>query len=256
MDSIKNTLFVGKFVYHFDSLPSTNLFAQDLLSKSKPLEGTMISTAFQTAGRGQIGSKWESAAGQNVTLSLILYPLFLHPQKQFLLNQAIALAIRDTLQAYLSDQVFIKWPNDIYVNDLKICGVLIQNTLQTTTIQNSVIGIGININQQLFGESATKATSLALQTNKEYDLVPIVEALCQNIEFRYLELKSSAAENIANIYLEHLYRRHEWHLFRRTETGEQFSAKITNVSTNGLLEIEHINGVIEFFEIKQVAFLN
>ena len=125
----KNTLFIGKVFQHFASLESTNQYAVDLISKSKPIEGTVISTFNQTKGRGQIGSTWESAIGKNITLSVILYPSFLPIQKQFYLNQIVALAVKDLLQAYTSKVVQVKWPNDVYIHEHKTAGILIQNSV-------------------------------------------------------------------------------------------------------------------------------
>ncbi len=255
MESISNTLFVGKFVYHFDSLPSTNVFAQELVSKSKPPEGTAISASFQTAGRGQIGSQWESSAHENIIVSIILYPTFLQVVQQFQLNKAIALAVRDTLQHYLSEPVMIKWPNDIYINDKKICGILIQNTLQTTIIQSSVVGIGINVNQAFFSEQAAKATSLLVETNIKHDLVPIQEILCQNIEIYYLQLKSNKFAAINDTYETHLYRYKTWHHYKHIEGKYIFKGKIVGISQEGLLEMLLGDNEIVHFDLKQIQFV-
>jgi BirA family transcriptional regulator, biotin operon repressor / biotin---[acetyl-CoA-carboxylase] ligase len=255
LESIISTLFIGKIVYHFESLPSTNVFAQELVSKSKPPEGTAISASFQTAGRGQIGSQWESSAHENIIVSIILYPSFLEATQQFELNRAVALAVRDTLQAYLSAPVMIKWPNDIYVNDKKICGILIQNTLQGNFIQNSIVGIGINVNQQHFSDQAAKATSLLLETNNSIDLVPLQESLCQNIEFYYLQLKSNKFAALHEKYLSHLYKYNIWSNYKHTEGHYVFKGKIIGVSKAGLLEILQQDNEIVYFDLKQVQFL-
>ncbi|MBK9336717.1 MAG: biotin--[acetyl-CoA-carboxylase] ligase [Lewinellaceae bacterium] len=128
-----NTLFIGKVYHRFDALPSTNDYARELLAKSKPPEGTVLRAASQSAGRGQYGSRWLSAAGQNLTLSIILYPKWLQVAEQFRLSEAVALAVRDTVVAALPHAsgagVLIKWPNDVYLSDRKIAGILIQNAL-------------------------------------------------------------------------------------------------------------------------------
>jgi BirA family biotin operon repressor/biotin-[acetyl-CoA-carboxylase] ligase len=255
LESIHNTLFVGKFVYHFESLPSTNAFAQELVSKSKPSEGTVISASFQTDGRGQLGSRWESSAADNIILSIVFYPTFLMPSEQFELNRAISLAVRDTLQHYLAAPVKIKWPNDIYVNEKKICGILIQNTLQTTGIMSSIVGIGININQDVFSDDTVKATSLILQTNEQQDLVPIQENLCQNIEARYLQLKTRKFAPLHKAYLSHIYQLEKWHTYKRRYDSQIFKGKIIDISDDGFLEILLKNNEIESFNLKEVQFL-
>ena len=150
---------MGQVFEEFEMLPSTNQYAQELLSKSKPVEGTVISAQNQHAGRGQIGSSWEAAPGQNLTLSIILYPQFLAIQHQFQLNQSISLGVRDFIAKYVQKPVKIKWPNDIYVNEKKIGGILIQNTLSGSSIQSTIAGIGINVNQKHFESMLEMKTS-------------------------------------------------------------------------------------------------
>ena len=159
----KNTLFVGKVLVELPRLTSTNLYAQELLSKSKPSEGTVISTSDQYAGRGQIGSGWESEAHKNITLTFIFYPAFLPIRQQFQLTQAISLGVKDCIEHFVPKNVKIKWPNDIYINDKKTCGILIQNTLSGAQISSSIIGIGININQTHFQTNPPNPTSFKLE---------------------------------------------------------------------------------------------
>ena len=139
----KNTLFIGKVVIQLPKVDSTNLYAQSLVAKSKPSEGTVISTYNQRAGRGQIGRKWESEPGKNIAFSVILYPGFLAIRQQFLLNQMVSLAVLDLVAKYTEKAVKVKWPNDIYIEDGKVCGILIQNTLAGRRIQSSSGGYWI-----------------------------------------------------------------------------------------------------------------
>ena len=214
MDTIENTLFLGKVHLQFPTLDSTNRYALNLISKSNPSEGTLISTDNQSAGRGQIGSKWESEAGKNLTLSIILYPQFLIPSQQFLLNQAISLGLYDFLSSYLPKGLKIKWPNDLYVEDRKIAGILLQNTLSSQKIQSSVAGLGTNINQTVFSKELPNASSLALENNREYALSKLFTPLCLALERRYLQLKSGRAHLLQQDYLQNLFRFMEEGLFR------------------------------------------
>lgn len=238
----------------FEELDSTNSYALDLLSKSKPSEGTVISTFRQTAGRGQIGSTWESEPDKNISLSIVLYPTFLLPRDQFALNLAISLAARDLIAKYTEKVVKIKWSNDIYVGNRKICGILIQNILTTNAIQASVLGIGINVNQTFFSEKVPNATSFKLETQTEFLLPQLIEALCQSLEQRYLSLKNSpTAEHLRSEYLSHLYRFGELANYQRAD-GTIFSGTITGIDQTGKLLIAH-NEIIEAFEIKAITFL-
>ena len=254
MNTIENTLFVGKELYEYSRLESTNQFAIEYLSKNNPSEGTVISTYNQVNGRGQIGSKWESEAYKNISLSIILYPTFLSAQHQFRLNQVIALGVFDCITKYINKKVKVKWPNDIYVEDDKIAGILIQNTLSALKIQSSIIGIGININQKTFISDAPNPTSFSLETGKDFKLNEIRTVLCECIEKRYLQLRAGQEPIIHQEYLNNLYRFMESALFQRNDKNI-FNGKITGINKTGKLLIQHNQGE-EAFEVKEVKFIN
>ncbi|MEY4903803.1 MAG: hypothetical protein RLZZ292_1618 [Bacteroidota bacterium] len=255
MDTINNTLFIGKFHERHEQLASTNLYALDLLAKSKPSEGIVISVSRQYDGRGQIGSSWESEAQKNVTMSVILYPTWLELRQQFTFNQSIALAVRDFVQACLPDKkVWVKWSNDIYVGNKKIAGILIQNTLSNQHFQASVVGIGLNVNQTTFISDAPNPTSLALESGSEYPIIDCIATLCSSLEFYYLQLKSGNWQAIHEKYLDFLYQKDEKCLYERSADKSIFRGKIIGISALGKLEID--NGeAIEAFDIKEVRFL-
>ena len=255
MHHINNTLFIGKVRQHFKQLPSTNLYALEQLTKSKPLEGTIITTEAQTEGRGQIGSQWESEAQKNITLSVILYPKFLLAKDQFWLNIAVSLSILDFFQTYILDphSVKIKWPNDIYVGQKKITGVLIQNQINSSSIQSSVIGFGININQTHFLSNAPNPTSLKLETQKDYELEQLIAVLCQKIESRYLQLRNNKREKLKADYFHHLFQYQEKCTYQ-DKSGKQFIGRIIGITPFGKLEIAQEEGV-KNYEIKEIKFV-
>lgn len=248
-----NTLFVGQVFHDLPQVASTNEHALFLLSKNKPPEGTVISTFCQTDGRGQIGSKWESQPGKNITLSVIFYPEFLLAKNQFRLNQAISLATHDFVKTYLPEEVRIKWPNDIYVRQLKIAGILIQNSLSNNYIRSSVVGIGINVNQTMFLTSPPNPTSFALETGWEFDLEELVLSLCQFIESRYLQLKSGKIVPLHRDYLQGLYLFEVPSLFQRA-SGEVFQGTITGIDESGKILLS-VGGEEEAFDLKEMKFL-
>ena len=254
MSTKNNTLFVGKVLLQMEELDSTNSYALELLSKNKPSEGTVISARNQTQGRGQIGSSWESEAGKNLTFSLILYPTFLTIKQQFLLNQVISLSLYDFISKKISNEVKIKWPNDIYVRNKKVAGTLIQNILSANKFQTSIIGIGVNINQTNFLSDAPNPTSLKIEAGKEFDLRDTIEALCGDIEKRYLQLRSDKSTIIQKDYLANLYRYQEAAIYQRLDNGEVFSGKIVGIEESGKLMIDHAKGQSSF-SIKEVKFL-
>ncbi len=251
----KQTLFVGKTIHHFESLASTNDYATDFLSKSKPSEGTVISTYKQTQGKGQHDSIWESSANQNITLSILLQPTFLLPKHQFWLSQAIALGVRDFVASFITQkQVFIKWSNDIYVEDEKVAGILIQNIISRASISNSIIGIGININQMNFDiNNHRQATSLAKINQQTYDLDKLRQHLFWYIEVRYMQLKNNKIHNIQSDYMDVLYKYQIPHQYE-LPTGERFTGFIQGITPFGNLVINK-NGELLTFGIKEVKFL-
>ncbi len=252
---IKNTLFVGKVLLVFPKLDSTNEYALQLLANSRPVEGTVILTPNQTRGRGQIGATWESEPNQNITLSVIFYPNFLPPALQFNLNMAMVMGIREFIAAYLENrQVAIKWPNDILVENRKICGILIQNNIGGATLQSSIVGIGINVNQTVFAAYTPPATSFALETGQQFDLNLLVEHLCQFMEQRYLALKNSKDHAaLRQEYLTHLYRFGEEALFRRAD-GSVFRGAIAGVTAEGRLLVNSETGETAF-ALKEISFV-
>ena len=249
------TLFVGQNSIHVESVDSTNSYASELLRQIELSEGSIIYTFEQLNGRGQRGNSWESEPFKNVALSLVLYPKFLSVEQQFLLTKIASLAVADLMAEMLEDsvnpeEISIKWPNDIYVNERKIAGILIENSLRESTLQSSIVGIGININQLNF---ATKhATSLALLANKEFKLMKVFERLCEFFEARYLQLKANKLESIDNAYLGRLHRLNQWSNYTSMET--MFEGNIKGVSKVGKLQVELRTGEIKEFDLKEIVF--
>ena len=254
-----NTIFVGKVYLRFDELPSTNDHARELLAKSKPPDGTVIRAASQSAGRGQYGSHWISEPGANLTLSVIFYPRFLPVAAQFRLSEAVALAVRDTVEGQPSTvdgplpTVRIKWPHDIYIGARKTAGILIQNSLNDNHLQSSVVGIGLNVNQLQFPESAPNATSLALAAGAPFDLEAVAETLLIQIERRYLQLKSGAIATLRDEYQAHLLGRGEERQFI-DKHGQQLAGTIQGVSEDGRLILDTAGGEA-LFDVKAIQLL-
>ncbi len=244
---------MGKVLLDFPELDSTNLYAAELLAKSKPIEGTVISTRNQTRGRGQIGSTWESEPDKNLALSILFYPAFLPLREHYALNLSISLALRDFVANHIEKNVKVKWPNDIYVHHRKICGILIQNTINSTRLQSSIVGIGVNVNQTVFSANAPNATSFTLETGQTFALSDLLEDLCLFIEQRYISLKNSINYNaLRQEYLRHLYRFGEEALFRRAD-GSVFQGRIVGVALSGKLIVANVSGEEEF-SIKEISF--
>ena len=246
-------MFVGQVFYDLPEVASTNAYALSLLSQGRPAEGTVVSTFCQTAGRGQHGNHWESEPGKNIALSVLLYPDFLELRRQFFLNMAISLAVCDLVGDCLPDGVRIKWPNDIYVGDRKIAGILIQNTTSNKNISATVAGIGININQTQFLTNPPNPTSLRLETGLDYNLQELIARLCLRLEQRFLQLKEGQNRLLYMQYLANLYRFDTPARFQR-DNGTIFEGLITGIDESGKLRIR-IGQREESFDLKTIRFI-
>jgi BirA family biotin operon repressor/biotin-[acetyl-CoA-carboxylase] ligase len=262
---MSNTLFIGKVYHRFDELPSTNDWAAQIIAsgkntdgfaaaKTKPPEGTVVRAANQTAGRGQLGSQWHSSAGKNLLLSIILYPPWLEVKAQFYLSMAVALALRDLAASFVEDSnVQVKWPNDLYLQDKKAAGILIQNTISGSNLQNSIIGIGLNVNQLEFSSDLPNASSLALMLGEDIDLEMVADKLFECVEQRYLQLKSGQRAAIKSAYESSLWRIGAPHIFERSVDNTSFEGTILGVTEAGLLLLQTSSGQ-ESFELKTIRF--
>ena len=177
-NNIFSGLFVGQNLVTLKQVDSTNNFLKNILSNSKPVpEGTVIMAEEQYAGRGQRENKWHAEPGKNLTFSILLKPHFISAAGQFDLTRAVSMGVFEALEPILGTQLKIKWPNDIYYADKKLGGMLIENILQGSQIKNSIIGIGINVNQDNFTDKAGNATSVKQILQKDYDLKNILSEI-------------------------------------------------------------------------------
>lgn len=253
-NNIFSGLFVGQNLVTIKEVDSTNTFLKTLLSNSKPLpEGTVIMAESQYAGRGQQQNKWHSEPGKNLTFSILLTPSFLPVSKQFDLTRVVSLGVYEAFKPMLGDKLKIKWPNDIYYEDRKLGGILIETNLQSDKIKSAIIGIGLNINQESFEPGAGNAISVKQILHKDYDLRALLSEICGHIEAYYLNLKAGKFSFVRNTYLNRLYWLNEAKDFR--SNGEVFKGTIINVKDEGLLVVENNSGQHEF-SLKQIEFLN
>jgi BirA family biotin operon repressor/biotin-[acetyl-CoA-carboxylase] ligase len=250
-----STLFVGQNLIKLSAVDSTNNFLKNLVSKSEPLpEGTVIMADDQYAGRGQQENTWHAEPGKNLTISILLRPKFLPLDKQFLLNMAVSIALNNVLTTYVSKGVTIKWPNDIYYEDKKFGGVLIENVIIGNAIKTAVIGIGINVNQLNFGPTLnSKATSLRQILQEDVNLELLLTEICSQIECLYLQLKAGNYTHLRTAYVDKLYQINKPSTYRKND--EIFEGTITGVADSGLLNIERDGKLIQF-NFKEIEFLN
>ncbi|MCS7037399.1 MAG: biotin--[acetyl-CoA-carboxylase] ligase [Saprospiraceae bacterium] len=250
---MKNTLFVGKVRYAFDTLSSTNDYLAELLTKSKPPEGALVSADNQTAGRGQYGSRWYSAPGENLLISLVFYPTWLEAGDQWLLSEAMAVAVRDAVAEATQLPARIKWPNDVYLGERKTAGLLLQCALSGAHVQHAVVGIGLNVNQTRFPPEAPNATSLALACGRAFDRPTVLELLLWAVEQRYLQLRQGQQARIRQDYRTHLLGLGQRRRFARPD-GSTFEGTPEDVLPDGRLAVRTDQGRA-VFDVKQLTWL-
>jgi BirA family transcriptional regulator, biotin operon repressor / biotin---[acetyl-CoA-carboxylase] ligase len=245
---------IGDKVLEFTSVDSTNIKASELLASKSVEEGTLIVASFQEKGKGQEGNFWESEAGKNLIFSIILNPTFLKPEKQFVLNKIISLGVAEFIQQILpKSQVKIKWPNDIYVGDQKIAGILINNIIQGNSIENAIVGIGVNVNQNVFLSNAPNPVSISQLAGKKFKLLDLRKQLIDALNFWYEALKNDRLDLIDPKYISLLYRFGEVFNFRIA--NKNVIAKITGISTYGHLLLESDKAEKFQCDLKEVAFV-
>lgn len=228
---------------------STNILLWQKLHEEKLPEGFVVYTDFQTAGKGQVGNSWESAAGENILFSLLLYPQHIAIEEHFLISQITSIGIKKMLDNYISD-VTIKWPNDIYWKEKKLAGILVETSLQNRIIKSAVIGVGLNVNQKKFLSDAPNPVSLFQILGKKLDRQPLMNSIVQNLLDIYYHWDNN---KIRSCYQQFLYRKEGYHLFEADK--EVFSAKIVDVLPTGQIELATKEGVTKKFYFKEVKYL-
>ncbi|MCX6305680.1 MAG: biotin--[acetyl-CoA-carboxylase] ligase, partial [Bacteroidetes bacterium] len=238
---------IGKKIVELDYVDSTNAYANRLISTGESDDGIVIWAYEQSAGRGQMDHTWISEAGKNLTFSICLRPHFLAPDRQFQLNKAIALGVLDFIRSFRfpgpqSRQPFahIKWPNDIYVDEEKIGGILIENKIMGSVLDTSIIGIGININQTRFAPDIPNPVSLIHILRHETVLKDALSSLCSLLNKRYMELNQPDPGNLDKEFDQNLMGFDEWRNFLCD--GTLLEGKIKGVDEMGRLCVEDRSG--------------
>ena len=238
-------------IIHVEETHSTNSLLREWLEQETLPTGSVIVADFQTAGRGQVGNVWESEKGKNLTFSLVLYPQALPVKQQFLISQIAALSVKETLDAY-TEGISIKWPNDIYWQDKKICGMLIENDLTGHNLLRSIIGIGINVNQTTFRGDAPNPVSLWQILKQEVDREVVLCQFLSRFEAYNQALSTGEKALIHALYMKALYRREGFHPY--TDAQGAFSAQIYGIEPTGHLLLQDTAGTIRRYAFKEVSY--
>ena len=245
--SDKNTIIL-------EATDSSNNYAKRLIAANKATHGTVVLAYCQEAGKGHAGNQWESEAKKNLLMSIVLFPEFLPADKQFYLSKIISLAITDLLQEEIPHKaVSIKWPNDIYAGDKKMAGILIENSVSGHYMHSSVVGIGLNLNQENFSGELPNPVSLKQITGNNYSIGAMAERLQEKFYSWYSHLEMQQIRAIDISYLGKLYRKNQWCRFRKN--AKTFEARINGIGEYGQLILEDRKGRLSEYQFKEVEFI-
>ncbi|WP_167609865.1 biotin--[acetyl-CoA-carboxylase] ligase [Maribellus sediminis] len=240
-----------KNIVVLNAIESTNNYASQLVS-DKPEECTVVLAQFQHKGRGQQGNYWESEPGKNLLMSMILYPGFLPADKQFYISKIVSLALAEVLDAEVG-QVAIKWPNDMYIGTKKVAGILIENAIKGFHLDHSIVGIGLNLNQETFLSDAPNPVSLRQLTQKDYGNLDIAKRFREVFRNWYQALKEGKLSEVDAAYFGRLLGKNEWRKYRSGDN--EFEARIVGTGEYGKLQLEDRKGQILEFMFKEVEFV-
>ena len=225
-----------------DTVDSTNNYAARMLKAGYVPAWTVISAKHQTAGKGQPGRKWQDEHGANLLMSVVLYPEFLAPSGQFLLNEIVSLAVIDLANSLKIDGVGIKWPNDIWCRQKKIGGILIESRLGYGKLKYAIAGIGLNVNQRQFPADIA-ATSLSLLLKEKLDKAFVLRKLINLIQKYYAEAEAGNTPKIHDNYSQQLIGKNQW--VRAEISGQLLNVKLSGIESGGEIVVEFENGEIQ-----------
>ena len=242
---------------HLSETDSTNRYLRQLCQENgneQIAEFTAVYADYQTAGKGQRGNSWEAERGANLLFSFVCYPTFIPIRKQFLFSQLVSCCIKETLDNYCSD-ISIKWPNDIYWKEKKICGILIENDLMGNRIGRCICGVGLNINQETFLSDAPNPVSLKQIVGKDFHRETILEEIMKRIKQAYSELQDNpaSATELAARYAASLFRREGMHPYQDKEG--LFTARLVRVEADGRFVLMDENGRERSYLFKEVQYV-
>ncbi|WP_373812702.1 biotin--[acetyl-CoA-carboxylase] ligase [Porphyromonas loveana] len=241
---------------HLSETPSTNTFLSELLKQEPQLPSwTIVSADHQTAGRGQRGNSWYATAHLNLALSILLRPAMVPANRQFELSELCALSVLNALSQYISDAdlLSIKWPNDIYYKDKKIAGILIEHNLTSTHIDNTILGIGLNINETEYPDFLPNPISLRVILGHEVSCMEVRNILIDEMQRLYCHIANRSFPLLHSNYMQRLYRRNGYHPYRDAEGI--FEGKIEEVLPTGELLLMRANGRVRRYAFKEVEYV-
>ncbi len=241
-------------IIKLDAINSTNSFLKDLIHNSTLEEFTVVVTDQQTSGRGQIDNSWESEPYKNLTISIFTPLKKVLIEHQAFLSFAVSIAIHEVLASLSIPDLWIKWPNDILSDNQKICGILIETTFSQYLIKNTIIGIGLNVNQENFSRTLPNASSLKKIMKKDFDLEPLMNSVVERIHSKISLIEKGLFDTIRKQYHTALYKKDVPTTFIDKKTGSFFMGIIIGVNAKGYLQIQKENDSIVNYDVKEISF--
>jgi len=240
-------------IIKLDATNSTNSYLRELISKGYVDDFTVVSTKKQTKGRGQMGTVWEAKTAKNLTFSVFKDVSALEMKRGFYISMVTALAIYKTLKGLSIPKLAVKWPNDILSENMKICGVLIENVIKQSQLQASIIGIGLNVNQTDFN-NLPRASSLSAITGQVFVLDEVLVTLILNLKYYFKILEAGDFNHLKEAYESLLFRKNKPSTFKDAE-GSMFSGFIKGVSNEGKLQVLLEDNILKAFDLKEITLL-
>jgi BirA family biotin operon repressor/biotin-[acetyl-CoA-carboxylase] ligase len=242
-------------IIKLNAIDSTNSYLKSAAQKKALQNFTVVMAKHQLQGRGQMGTVWESESGKNLTFSVLIQFSNFKVTNQFYLSMAVALGVLNAIKQFVNKMLYIKWPNDILAEQDKIAGILIENVLSGIRIKHAIVGIGLNVNQEIFSENIKKITSLKKLTGTTFDLDELLQKIIKSIQFyiHYIEIEDY--KTLKEMYVASLYKFQTPAMFEDLQ-GTIFLGKIIDISEEGQLVVELENETIRRFSLKEIKFAN
>ena len=241
-------------IIKLNAIDSTNDYLKNLLLKNALDNYTIVTADFQNRGKGQMGSQWKSETSKNLICSIYINNSNVKLSNQFAINMVVCLAIKKSLNKFNIPQLSVKWPNDIMSGSLKLCGILIENIVKNNSIQDIIIGIGMNVNQTKFN-NLPNATSIKKISGKYYDTDEILSQIIIDIKFYFSFLQQSGRTELQRIYEDNLYRINKVSMFRLADAN-LVSGYIKGVNGYGKLKVIMENDLENTYGIKEISLVN
>jgi len=241
-------------IIKLDAIDSTNNYLKKIILNEGINDYTVVTAKFQTQGKGQLGTEWESEHSKNLICSVYKKEINIKVQDQFVISALVSLALIKTLRKVNLSNMHIKWPNDIMSDNKKICGILIENIVKENYIKDTVIGIGLNVNQTIFN-NLPNAASIKNLIGTTCSIDEILKDLVKNIKYYFNELDKSSINSIFKKYEDALFRINKPSTFKNSK-GEVFSGYIKGVSRSGKLNVMLEDNLVESYDLKEISMLN